>query len=148
MPWAEPAGDPLEQPGLLSYWAHWDGAWYSQIAVEGYGEMAAPASTAFFPLYPMLMRLGTVFGGGSALWGVLISLVATPFALFFLYRIAERLYESKRAVEMRKYLAKMRREAIIEWKNDELRKAWEAGIAAETAAAAAPAPAPAKPATY
>ena len=37
--------------------------------------------------------------------------------------IAERLYESKRGAELRKYLAKMRKEAIIEWKNDELRKA-------------------------
>jgi hypothetical protein len=97
LPPADPAGDPLEPPGFLSYWAHWDGAWYSQIAVEGYGEMAAPASTAFFPLYPMLVRLGTVWGGGPVLWGVLISLVATPFALFFLYRIAERLHDIRAA---------------------------------------------------
>jgi hypothetical protein len=96
LPRADPAGDPLEPPGLLSYWAHWDGAWFSQIATEGYGEMA-PASTAFFPLYPMLIRLGTVFGGGAALWGVLISLLATPFALFFLYRIAEKLYDRRAA---------------------------------------------------
>jgi peptidyl-prolyl cis-trans isomerase SurA len=46
-------------------------------------------------------------------------------------RIAEKLYESKRGVELRKYLAKMRKEAIIEWKNDELRKAYEAGLAAD-----------------
>ena len=96
LPQADPAGDPLEPPGILSYWAHWDGAWYSQIATEGYGEMA-PASTAFFPLYPMLVRLGMVFGGGPALWGVLISLLATPFALFFLYRIAEKLYDRRTA---------------------------------------------------
>ena len=96
LPQADPAGDPLEPPGLLSYWAHWDGAWYSQIATEGYGEMA-PASTAFFPLYPLLVRLGMVFGSGPALWGVLISLLATPFALFFLYRIAEKLYDIRAA---------------------------------------------------
>jgi hypothetical protein len=96
LPQADPAGDPLEPPGFLSYWSHWDGAWYSQIATEGYGEMA-PASTAFFPLYPMLVRLGTVFGGGPALWGALISLLATPLALFFLYRIAERLYDRRAA---------------------------------------------------
>ena len=96
LPQADPAGDPLEPPGLLSYWAHWDGAWYSQIATEGYGEMA-PASTAFFPLYPLLVRLGMVFGGGPALWGVLISLLASTFALFFLYRIAEKLYDTRAA---------------------------------------------------
>jgi hypothetical protein len=96
LPQADPAGDPLEPPGLLNYWAHWDGAWYSQIATEGYGELA-PASTAFFPLYPMLIKLGTALGGGPALWGVMISLLATPFALFFVYRIAERLYDQRAA---------------------------------------------------
>ena len=38
---------------------------------------------------------------------------------------------SEARVELKKYLAKMRKEAIIEWKNDELRKAYEAGVAAE-----------------
>jgi hypothetical protein len=96
LPWAEPAGDPLEPPGALNYWAHWDGAWYSEIATDGYGERA-PTSTAFFPLYPMLMRLGVFLGGGPALWGVVISLLAVPAALFFLYRIAERLYDQRAA---------------------------------------------------
>ena len=93
LPKAEPAGSPLEPPGFLNYWAHWDGAWYAQIATEGYGA-GAPASTAFFPLYPMLVRLGTVLGGGPAFWGVLISLVATLFTFYFLYGIAERLYST------------------------------------------------------
>jgi hypothetical protein len=89
LPRATPAGYPLEPPGSLNYWAHWDGAWYSEIAMDGYGGMA-PTSTAFFPLYPMLMRSG--IGDGPVLWGVLISLSATLLALFFLYRIGEDLY--------------------------------------------------------
>lgn len=92
LPQAYPAGDPLQPPGFLNYWAHWDGAWYSEIATKGYGARS-PASTAFFPLYPMLVRLGTTIGGGPALWGVLISLAATLFALYFLYGIAERMYD-------------------------------------------------------
>lgn len=91
LPEALPAGDPLEPPGFLNYWAHWDGAWYSEIATQGYVERA-PESTAFFPLYPMLVKLGSVLPGGPALWGVLISLLCTVFALFFVYRIAEDLY--------------------------------------------------------
>ncbi|HET7271779.1 MAG TPA: glycosyltransferase family 39 protein [Rubrobacter sp.] len=91
VPEAVPAGDPLEPPGFLNYWAHWDGAWYSEIATRGYGAHA-PESTAFFPLYPMLVKLGNVLPGGPALWGVLISLLCTVFALFFVYRIAEDLY--------------------------------------------------------
>jgi hypothetical protein len=53
-------------------------------------------------------------------------------------QIAEKLFEAKRGVELRKYLAKMRKEAIIEWKNDELRKAYEAGLAADAAATTTP----------
>jgi hypothetical protein len=45
----------------------------------------------------MLMRLGTAIGGGPALWGVLLSLLFTPLALFFLYRIAEELYDTRTA---------------------------------------------------
>ncbi|MGH3144366.1 MAG: glycosyltransferase family 39 protein [Rubrobacter sp.] len=96
LPQAEPAGDPLGPSGTLGYWAHWDGAWYSQIATEGYGERA-PESTAFFPLYPMLVRFAGAFGGGPALWGVLISLLCTALALFFVYRIAEKFYDTPAA---------------------------------------------------
>lgn len=93
---AEPAGSPLEPPGVLNYWAHWDGAWYSQIATEGY-EARYPASTAFFPLYPLLIRAGMLLGGGPALWGVAISLAAAFFGLYFVYRITERLYDARAA---------------------------------------------------
>jgi hypothetical protein len=89
LPWAEPGGEPLEPSGFLNYWAHWDGAWYSEIATDGY-DARAPESTAFFPLFPMLIRLGTVLSGGSAFWGVLVSLLSTLFALYFLYGIAEK----------------------------------------------------------
>src|SRR4029453_505014 len=79
-------------PGTLNIWAHWDGAWYSQIAAEGYHTVA---STAFFPLYPLLMRsFAELFGGPLSLpalsvWGVLLSLLALPFAFYFVYKIAE-----------------------------------------------------------
>src|ERR687893_1285766 len=96
LPQADPAGDPLGPGGFLGYWANWDGAWYAEIATGGYGERA-PASTAFFPLYPVLLKLGTVVGGGTALWGVGVSLASTLFALFFVYRMAEQLYDARAA---------------------------------------------------
>jgi mannosyltransferase PIG-V len=96
LPWGpQPAGLPAP-PGFLNYWAHWDGTWYSAIATEGYGARA-PESTAFFPLYPMLVRAGTIIGGGPALWGALVSLAATLFVLYFLYRIAEELLDTRAA---------------------------------------------------
>ena len=60
-----------------------------EIASSGY-ELQKPQWTAFFPLFPMLIRVGAGWGGKPALWGVLVSLVATFFALYFLYRIAEK----------------------------------------------------------
>src|SRR5215217_3638944 len=84
LPGADPAGDRLEPPGFLNYWAHWDGAWYSEVATEGY-KIGSPESTAFFPLFPMTVRLGRALGGGPAVWGVAVSLVASAFAMYFLY---------------------------------------------------------------
>jgi Mannosyltransferase (PIG-V) len=96
LPWAEPGGDVLEPSGFLNYWAHWDGAWYSAIVTDGY-DAYAPESTAFFPLFPMLVRAGMALGGGPALWGVLVSVVSTLFALYFLYRISEKLLNARAA---------------------------------------------------
>ncbi len=89
LPWADPATSTLEPPGSLNYWAHWDGAWYSKIVTEGY-DGSAPERTAFFPLFPVLVYVGTSLGIGPAFWGVLVSLFATVFALYFLYRITEK----------------------------------------------------------
>ena len=74
-------------PGVLGYWATWDGAWYQDIAANGYSD---PTATAFFPLYPLLVAIVNVPIGELALAGVAISLVSLLFALYFLYRVAER----------------------------------------------------------
>jgi parvulin-like peptidyl-prolyl isomerase len=42
--------------------------------------------------------------------------------------VSNRLFEEKRQVEALKFLEKLRAEAIIDWKNEELRKAYELGI--------------------
>ena len=46
-------------------------------------------------------------------------------------RIADRLTSEKIGAEFKKYMARLRGQAIIEWKNEDLRKAWEIGIEAE-----------------
>lgn len=43
--------------------------------------------------------------------------------------IADRLANDKRKVEFDKFLAKLRTDAIIDWKNDEIKKAYELGVA-------------------
>ncbi len=47
--------------------------------------------------------------------------------------VSEKVFEGKRRVEFQRYLTKLRAQAIIEWKNDEIKKAWEKGLAAQPA---------------
>jgi peptidyl-prolyl cis-trans isomerase SurA len=46
-------------------------------------------------------------------------------------RIADRLTSEKIGAEFQKYMQRLRAQAIIEWKSEDLKKAWEIGIAAE-----------------
>ena len=46
-------------------------------------------------------------------------------------QIAERLSGERQQAEVLKYLKKLRDQAIIEWKNDEVKKAYDAGVAAQ-----------------
>ena len=82
-------GQEVPARSFLDSWSRWDAGFYLAIASEGYN-VSTPERTAFFPLFPMLIRLGAALGGTPAFWGVLISLVATFFALYFLYQIAEK----------------------------------------------------------
>lgn len=75
-----PTGNLLYQ-ALSGLWVHWDGLWYLSIATFGYH--GRPTATAFFPLYPLSMKL---FGGG-VVGGVIVSLLAFGIALFYLNRL-------------------------------------------------------------
>lgn len=52
-----------------------------------------PSSTNFFPFYPLLLRIGMVFGGGPAVTGVVISLAASIAALYFMHELARDLFD-------------------------------------------------------
>ena len=49
-------------------------------------------------------------------------------------QISERVFTDKRKAEYQKYLEKLRAQAIIEWKNPDVKKAFEAGIKVQTTA--------------
>lgn len=74
---------------ITNPWLHWDTLWYLSIAEHGY---SGPGSTAFMPLYPLLMRaLATLLGGNLPLAALVISTCATFGALLCLHRIVNRL---------------------------------------------------------
>ncbi|MEQ1728185.1 MAG: peptidyl-prolyl cis-trans isomerase [Vicinamibacterales bacterium] len=52
--------------------------------------------------------------------------------------ISNRVFTDKRTDEFEKYLQKLRTQAIIEWKNQDVKKAYDQGLAAPRQAAAAP----------
>ena len=54
-------------------------------------------------------------------------------------QIADRVVTGKRKEEFEKYLAKLRTQAIIDWKNPDIKKAYEEGLAEETRQAKQPA---------
>ncbi|HEY3021033.1 MAG TPA: mannosyltransferase family protein [Solirubrobacteraceae bacterium] len=75
-------GDALVAPA-----ARWDSVWYLSIAQDGYGAQGRPA---FFPLYPLLARVGGWVVGSPLVAGALVStacLVAGLAALHELTRL-------------------------------------------------------------
>jgi parvulin-like peptidyl-prolyl isomerase len=54
-------------------------------------------------------------------------------------QISERVFTDKRRDEFQKYITKLRSQAIIEWKNDDVKKAYQEGLA-QQAKEAAPTP--------
>lgn len=87
---------PLEEaaPWFLSIWYRWDANWYMSIVSSGYEWVEeAQSNVAFFPLYPLLVRVGGwLLGGRFLLAGLLLSTVCLFAALIYLYRLVEEDY--------------------------------------------------------
>src|SRR5215469_5079377 len=77
-------------------WNKQDSLWFLQIAQHGYS--AHNASAAFYPAYPLLIRLvGYLCFGHLLLAAYLVSNVALLAALVILYRLTEREYDTATA---------------------------------------------------
>ncbi|MBA2584980.1 MAG: hypothetical protein H0U99_00650 [Chthoniobacterales bacterium] len=46
---------------LLDLLTQWDGVWYRMVAQHGYGSPSVPLAPAFFPFYPVLIRIVAFF---------------------------------------------------------------------------------------
>jgi hypothetical protein len=77
-----PFGDLLVAPA-----ARWDSVWYLTIAEHGYGDAHSHAQAAFYPLYPLLMRVVGWLVGSPLLAGILVSLGCFLGALVLLHRL-------------------------------------------------------------
>lgn len=85
--WREPPATPGWHNAITA-WEHADALWYLRIASQGY--RSDDGSGAFFPLYPLLVRLLGVLTGGHWLLGAyLVSNVALVAGLVLLFRLTE-----------------------------------------------------------
>ena len=72
-------GDALVAPG-----ARWDAVWYLAIANDGYLD---PDRAAFFPVYPLTVRLVAELMRSPLVAGLLVSAAALAVALYLLHRL-------------------------------------------------------------
>lgn len=77
----------------LAVWGVWDAGWYLQIAQHGYSSLESmntftlhQANYAFFPLYPVLMRVVAVLVQNIFVSGLLVANASLVLLLIFLYR--------------------------------------------------------------
>jgi hypothetical protein len=84
-----PGTGPLSE-GFFDIWVRWDARHFLEVAEFGYTDMRTdPHATAFFPLYPLLIRALGATGLPPAAAGMLISLAATVVACAYLHALAE-----------------------------------------------------------
>ena len=80
---------------LLAVWGRWDAVHYLDIATQGY----QGTDMAFFPLFPLLIRIVGSLAGNHLVAGLLISNASFFFGLLYLYKLLEHEYD--RAVARR-----------------------------------------------
>src|SRR5919201_245966 len=80
----------------------WDGRWYDQVARNGYllvpGHQSDPA---FFPFYPMLLRLGSLLGLSYKDAGIALSNLVLLAGLLALYRLGREFLPERDAFRAR-----------------------------------------------
>jgi mannosyltransferase PIG-V len=89
------AGDaPSSFLGALESWNRWDVAWYVPIAESGYAP--DPLRSAFFPVYPMLVRgVQAVTTISMFQAAMIVSVLACLAALILLHRLATDLLDAE-----------------------------------------------------
>ncbi len=78
-----PSTATVSLPALVRRWTEWDGAWYIQIARMGY---TSSTISAFFPLYPGLIRLTAFLIGPH--WAAAALLASNLSALLAFFGVA------------------------------------------------------------
>lgn len=106
---AAPYLSPVSHP-VLNMLSRWDGGWYHSVAKEGYKfTPGRQSNSAFFPLYPLLMRViyAVLPGNTDATWilaGCVVSNVALLIALAYLVQLLRLDFDHETAARAALYL--------------------------------------------
>jgi len=94
----------------LDIWGVWDTGWYMKISQYGYPPVSLDqvisqeTNIAFFPLYPLLMRLLSLVTGNEYLAGLIISNFCLIISCVYLYRLVRLDYNEDTSIKSIKYL--------------------------------------------
>lgn len=93
----------------LDIWGVWDTGWYLGIAANGYSAIPDAllnnqANYAFFPLYPLLMRLLSFDNNNIYLTGIIISNICLLISCIFLYCLTDLDGDRDIAIRSVKYM--------------------------------------------
>jgi Gpi18-like mannosyltransferase len=81
-----------EQVTIFSVFKTWDGQHYLFLAEKGYPD-GVTISTAFYPLYPFIIRLiGFIFLGNTLVAGLVISNLCSILAIVYFYLLVKKLF--------------------------------------------------------
>jgi hypothetical protein len=83
----------------------WDGAWYLQVADQGYPAvlpqlptgLVAQNNTAFFPLYPLAVRAVRLLGFSTRISGLLVAGIAGLATVLLLWLLLRRVWDAEAA---------------------------------------------------
>ena len=96
---------------FLDIWGVWDTGWYLEVANTGYsalvhsrGPVVGQANYAFFPLYPLLARLGEKITGDLFTSGLIVSNIFLLVSCIFFYKLVKLDYSNNTALRSIKYL--------------------------------------------
>ena len=82
--------------GLFAHTTYWDGGWYQEVANHFYDLARSPAAAAFYPLFPLLLRIVRLasfdfLSYGAA--GIIISTVSVWLAIAAFLHISRHLFK-------------------------------------------------------
>ncbi|HEY4438890.1 MAG TPA: mannosyltransferase family protein [Candidatus Elarobacter sp.] len=76
---------------LLAVWGRWDAEHYIGISALGY----SGTEFAFFPLYPLVIKIVGTFTGSHLIAGLIVSNAASFLGLLYLYKLVEHEYNRR-----------------------------------------------------